>query len=211
VRRGRRSAPYTAPMFAPDGVELWLVRHGETESSRDGRLAGWIDVPLTERGRAQAAALHPLLAAERFDGTYASDLSRALETARLAWGEPRLDPRLREVSFGRFEGALWEELETEHRTALEGFREFALPGGESLRDVRARVLSFLAELSPGCWLLFTHGAVIRILTHDLGEDRFLPTGAVAVLDWTARRIVRLIEPQDVRREDRETRGATRET
>lgn len=187
-------------MAQTDAVELWLVRHGETESSRDGRLAGWVDVPLTALGRAQAAALRPLLAGARFTGSYASDLSRALETARLAWGEPWVEARLREVSFGRFEGSLWQDLEGKHRTALETFREFALPGGESLTQVRGRVLSFLAELPPGRWLLFTHGAVIRILTHDLGEDRFLPTGAVVVVDWSARRILRLFEPPDARGE-----------
>ncbi|HSD65513.1 MAG TPA: histidine phosphatase family protein, partial [Vicinamibacteria bacterium] len=91
--------------------ELWLVRHGETPASRGRTLAGWTDVPLTEHGEGQAAALRPLVAGERFDGVWSSDLRRAVTTARLAWGEPRPDARLREMSFGTLEGRPWADLE----------------------------------------------------------------------------------------------------
>ena len=54
-------------------LELWLVRHGETTHSRDGLLAGWVDIPLTELGEAQAAAVAPVLAGERFDDVEGRD------------------------------------------------------------------------------------------------------------------------------------------
>jgi len=167
-------------------LELWLVRHGETTHSRDGLLAGWVDVPLTDAGVAQAAAVAPLLAAERFDSVWCSDLSRAVRTAELAWGEARRDPRLREINFGRLEGLPWVTLEDPLKQALISFSGFAPPGGETIEAMRDRVHSFLAELTPGRHLLFTHGGVIRALTREVGEDSFLPTGSVVGLDWTAR-------------------------
>jgi probable phosphoglycerate mutase len=167
-------------------LELWLVRHGETTHSRDGLLAGWVDVPLTEAGVAQAAAVAPLLAAERFDSVWSSDLSRAVRTAELAWGEARRESRLREINFGRLEGLPWVTLEDSLKQALVAFSGFAPPGGETIEAMRERVHSFLAELPPGRHLLFTHGGVIRALTREVGEDSFLPTGSVVGLDWTAR-------------------------
>jgi 2,3-bisphosphoglycerate-dependent phosphoglycerate mutase len=169
--------------------ELWLVRHGETPASKGRTLAGWADVPLTEHGEDEASALRPLLAGERFDGVWSSDLRRAVRTARLAWGEPRQDARLREMSFGSLEGQLWETLDPRAQEALARFEGFAAPGGETFEDLRARVLSFLDGLPCGRHLVFTHGGVVRLLSREVGEDRFVPTGTLLVLDWDARRLL----------------------
>lgn len=169
--------------------ELWLVRHGETPASRGRSLAGWTDVPLTAYGEEQASALRPLLAGERFDGVWCSDLVRALTTARLAWGEPRQDPRLREMGFGALEGLPWDTLPPAQQEGIARFEGFAAPGGESFDGLRARVHSFVAELGPGRHLLFTHGGVVRVLSREAGEDHFVPTGTLLVLDWDARRLV----------------------
>ncbi len=169
--------------------ELWLVRHGETLASRGRTLAGWSDVPLTEHGEDQACALRPLLAGERFDGVWSSDLRRALTTARLAWGEPRQDTRLREMSFGSLEGQPWDKLDADAKEALERFEGFAAPGGERFGDLRARVLSFLDGLPAGRHLVFTHGGVVRLLSREAGEDRFVPTGTLLVVDWDSRRLL----------------------
>jgi probable phosphoglycerate mutase len=170
-------------------LELWLVRHGETPSSRDGILAGWDDVPLTEKGVAQAEAVRPVLDGSPFAGVWSSDLRRAIHTALLAWGQPVADPRLREINFGGLEGARWETLEEVHKKALINFDAFNPPGGETLEEVRERVSGFLSELPPGRHLLFTHGGVIRLLTREVGEDGFVPTGTVVVLDWTHRAVL----------------------
>jgi len=169
--------------------ELWLVRHGETPASRGQRLAGWTDVPLTERGEDQASALRPLLAGERFEGVWSSDLRRAVATARLAWGEPQQDARLREMGFGSLEGRLWASLDPQVEEALARFEGFAAPGGETFGDLRARVLSFLGGLPAGRHLVFTHGGVVRLLSREVGEDYFVPTGTLLVLDWDARRLL----------------------
>jgi 2,3-bisphosphoglycerate-dependent phosphoglycerate mutase len=171
------------------GLELWLVRHGETTHSRDGILAGWGDVPLTAIGENQASAVRPLLAGERFTGVWSSDLSRAVRTARLAWGEATPEPRLREINFGELEGHPWATLDDGLKQALSGFAGFSPPGGETIEAMRGRVGSFLAELPPGRHLLFTHGGVIRALTREVGEDAFQPTGTVVALDWTARKLL----------------------
>ncbi len=169
--------------------ELWLVRHGETPASRGRTLAGWSDVPLTDHGERQACALRSLLAGQRFDGAWSSDLRRAVTTARLAWGEPRQDARLREMSFGSLEGQLWDTLDAQAQEALARFEGFAAPGGESFEDLRSRVLAFLDELPAGRHLVFTHGGVIRLLSRELGEDGFVPTGTLLVVDWDGRRLL----------------------
>ena len=169
--------------------ELWLVRHGETPASRGRTLAGWADVPLTARGEEQAAALRPLLADHRFDGVWSSDLRRAVTTARLAWGEPRQDARLREMSFGALEGRPWEALDAGFQEGLARFEGFAAPEGEGFDDLRGRVLSFVDGLPPGRHALFTHGGVVRLLSREVGVDQFVPTGTLLVVDWDERRLV----------------------
>jgi probable phosphoglycerate mutase len=152
-------------------------------------LAGWTNVPLTPEGERQAAALRPRLSGETFDSVWASDLDRAVNSARLAWGEPRQDARLREMSFGAWEGRTWEALEPSEQDGLIRFSGFTAPGGESFEALRARVLSLVDGLGPGRHLLFTHGGVVRLLSREAGADSFVPTGTLVVLDWEARRIV----------------------
>ncbi len=169
---------------------LWLVRHGQTPASLARSLAGWADVPLTDYGEEQAAALRPFFAGERFVGVWSSDLRRALQTARLAWGEPRADRRLREMSFGTLEGAPVETIEPRWQQALSRFEGFEPPGGETFDELRTRVFDFLDGLAPGPHLVFTHGGVVRLLSRELGEDYFVPTGTLLVLDWDGRRVLR---------------------
>jgi 2,3-bisphosphoglycerate-dependent phosphoglycerate mutase len=169
--------------------ELWLVRHGETPASLGRTLAGWADVPLTERGEQQAKALQGVLDGERFEGVWSSDLRRAVTTARLAWGEPRQDARLREMSFGSLEGRPWEALDSALQEGLARFEGFAAPGGETFDALRSRVLAFVDGLEPGRHLVFTHGGVVRLLSREVGEDHFVPTGTLLVVDWEDRRLV----------------------
>ena len=172
-----------------DHLELWLVRHGETPASRDGILAGWADVPLTSRGVEQAEAVRPVLAGERFDSVWCSDLQRAVDTARLAYGRARREPRLREINFGALEGHAWAALDPAVRRSFAEFNGFHPAGGETLEQVRARVHAFLAGLPNGRHLIFTHGGVIRLLTRQCGHDTFVPTGTVVAVDWSRAAIV----------------------
>ncbi len=178
-------------------TEIWLVRHGETTANASNVLSGWTDVALTARGEEQARALLPILSQERFDAIWSSDLKRAVATARLASGLPesalRKDARIREMNFGEMEARRWDEVAAELRTGLLGFVAFRAPGGETLAEFKARVRAFADGLPPGRHLVFTHGGVIRTLTMDLGEDRFIGNGALCVLNWTGRKIVSVRE------------------
>jgi len=170
--------------------ELWLVRHGETPASKGRTLAGWADVPLTDHGEAQAAALRPVLEGERFDGVWSSDLRRAVRTAVLAFaGAARPDARLREMSFGTLEGQAWETLDEKWQSALVRFEGFEPPGGETFDDLRRRVFGFVEALAPGRHLLFTHGGVVRLLSREVGADEFVSTGTLLAIDWDARRLL----------------------
>ncbi len=173
-----------------------MVRHGESEASAARRLAGQSDPPLTGRGRAEAARLRPRLEGETFAGVWSSDLARAVETARLAWGEVAVDRRLRELDFGDYEGRSYDDVGLGLGMLLLRFRDFAVPGGESHGRLRTRVHEFLAPLRPGRHLVFSHGGVIRVLTQEVGLDRFVPTASVVRLDWTSRRLLGVDRPGD---------------
>ena len=178
-------------------MELWLVRHGETTYSHGKRVAGWSDPPLTELGRTQAQALRAVFDGSAFDGVWSSDLVRAVESARLAWGEPVADRRLRECNFGTLEGCTYAEADGDYAAVFRTFRSFQSPEGESHDQLRERVHGFLASLAPGRHLLVVHGGVIRVITQDLGLDRFVATGSLVVVDWAARRLLRLHEPGNI--------------
>ena len=172
-------------------VELWLVRHGESVANSQGKISGWHDVELSPRGRAMAEALRPLLAPETFDSFVASDLIRAQETARLAYGEPAVDRRIKELDFGDLEGKRWDDLTESTRNEILAFSEDCAPGGESISVFERRIFDYLEGLTPGRHLLFVHGGVIRLVLRQMGYDRFVPPTSVAVVDWTHRALLEL--------------------
>ncbi|RDI94734.1 histidine phosphatase family protein [Meiothermus sp. QL-1] len=170
--------------------EVWLVRHGETLWNAEGRLTGWSDVPLSPKGEDQARRLGDWLRRERFEGVLASDLRRAVETARLAYAEPELQlEALREIDFGELDGLPWAALPEVHRQALLAFEGFQAPGGESVEAFRRRVFGVLEGLGVGRYLVFTHGGVLRLVLRALGRDTFLPPCAVVGVDWQQRRLL----------------------
>lgn len=169
-----------------DAVRLWLVRHGETEWNTARRFQGSTDLPLNDAGRNQAASLAVALTGRTFDGVWSSDLIRAVETARIAVGEPAVDERLREMDFGEMEGEVWDELPADVQAALVRFDGFEAPGGESIDAFRARVVEFCDALPAGDHLLVTHGGVVRLLRRACGDDGFPGNGEVVTLDWSAR-------------------------
>jgi probable phosphoglycerate mutase len=147
---------------APD---IWLVRHGATEWSANGRHTGRTDIPLTDDGRAGAAALCPILFRTRFALVLTSPLSRARETARLAgFADAEVDDDLREWDYGDYEGLTTPAI----RETDPGWTVFRRdpPNGETAEHVAARVTCVLDRVSssPGPVLLFAHSHVLRVLT-----------------------------------------------
>jgi 2,3-bisphosphoglycerate-dependent phosphoglycerate mutase len=145
---------------------LLLARHGETDWNRDLRIQGSSDIELNELGLEQARSLAAELAEVEIDAVYTSDLSRARVTAEVVAAakglEVRLDPRLRERSFGSWEGLGREEI-VARREAEEDH------DGESDEQVRARVLAAIdeiAEAHPGEQVLVvSHGGALNSLWH----------------------------------------------
>jgi probable phosphoglycerate mutase len=130
---------------------LHLVRHGQSTANSEGRLAGQLEFPLTDLGRAQARAAAVLL------GTVvevrSSSLSRARETAALLVPhvEATIDDRFIELDYGEADGAINAELPASFWAAWVSDLDFAPPGGESLRSCSTRVRVGLEELfgTPG--------------------------------------------------------------
>ncbi|MCL2325293.1 MAG: thymidine kinase [Proteobacteria bacterium] len=180
------------PMRLP-AVELWLVRHGQTDANAAGVLSGWHNAQMTPVGIEQAKALRQKLAHVEFDSVYSSDLDRAVETARLACGEPERTPALREIFFGDYEGKRIEDVDQDWVRSLYQFNAFEAPGGESVEETTKRVTGFFESLKPGRHLVVCHGGVIRTISRHIGEDRFINNGAVLVVDWTHKRIISHID------------------
>lgn len=156
-------------------TRIIAVRHGETAWNVDTRIQGHLDIPLNDHGHWQARQLARSLAGEPISAIYASDLQRALATARAvadATGAPlHTDLGLRERSFGTLEGKTFAEIEREHpEHALRWRRrdpDYAPPGGESLLDLRARVTAAAHRLAAqhpgGLVVLVAHGGPLDVL------------------------------------------------
>ena len=156
-------------------VRVLAIRHGETAWNVDTRIQGQLDIGLNDTGRWQAQRLADTLAAEGIDAIYASDLSRAHETARRVADRVNLvvqtDPGLRERHFGVFEGQTWAEIETKHPAESLRWRQreadFGPPGGETLRGFYERVVATASRLVAGhagqTVALVAHGGVLDCL------------------------------------------------
>ncbi|HET9435386.1 MAG TPA: histidine phosphatase family protein [Candidatus Limnocylindrales bacterium] len=171
---------------------MWLVRHGETEWARLGRHTGHTDIPLTDAGRAQAAALAPRLDGRAFGAILSSPLVRALDTARIAGFAERvtLDPDLREWDYGADEGRTTLEIRGE-RPGWTIWRH-GVQGGEAIEAVAARVDRVIARARAGTGdtLCFAHGHVLRVLAARWiglppsgGARMALATGTISILGW----------------------------
>lgn len=154
---------------------LWLIRHGETAWNANQRFQGWSDIPLNERGRDQARLLGERLQnVPPFDAVYVSDRLRALETAQIIVGDSAslmLEPRLREINFGKFEGLTMAEIRDRYpqeAAAWQADNHGNPHDGETLDAVAQRVGAFLDELRAQSapekrTLIVAHGGTLGIL------------------------------------------------
>jgi probable phosphoglycerate mutase len=152
---------------------LLLARHGESDWNRARRWQGFADRPLTERGRAQAAALAERLEKFPLDAVYSSDLVRAGSTAQAVAEAQGLDvvqlPALREVDVGEWQGLTRDEAEDRFP---DGFRRWQAGGtgwekGETYGEMSARVLKAVTGITGdhegGRVLIVSHGGPIRAI------------------------------------------------
>jgi broad specificity phosphatase PhoE len=171
-------------------VEVWLLRHAETEWSRDGRHTGRTDVPLTEEGRDRARALRNRIAGRGFALVLSSPLSRARDTAELAGLTPQLRDDLLEFDYGDYEGITTAQIR-EQRPDWYLWRD-GCPGGETAEDVGRRVDRVIDEAlaAEGDVALVAHGHVLRALAARwagqpaaFGGRLRLDTGTVSILGF----------------------------
>jgi len=171
---------------------VYLVRHGETAWSLSGQHTGRADIPLTERGEAEARTLANRLAGLQVVKVLASPLIRARRTAELAGfaGKLEVDVDLMEWDYGGYEGRRTADIRKEQprwNPFLDGY-----PGGETVAQVAARADRVIARVRAlqGNALLFAHRDILRMLIArwiDLpaqqGRRFDLQTGSLSVLGY----------------------------
>ena len=164
-------------------LHLMLVRHGETEWNVQRRYQGQTDVLLSAIGRRQAHFVAERLAGQKIDAIYASDLSRAWETAQIIAEKSGLEvspePRLRELKFGILEGLTFDEAEAQYPEMIAAWlKDFnnTPEGAETIDAFNARIISLLDDLKEKhdeqIVLLVGHGGSLsEILRVVLGLSR----------------------------------------
>ncbi|WP_433413636.1 histidine phosphatase family protein [Microtetraspora malaysiensis] len=178
-------------------MDVILLRHGETEWSRDGRHTGLTDLPLTERGEEQARALGRVVRGRAFALALSSPARRARETARLAGlSAVETDPHLWEWDYGGYEGITTPEIRAT-RPGWYLWRDGVVPGdaahpGESVTHVGERADKVIARIraADGDVVLVSHGHFLRVLAArwlglPAGDGRFfrLDTGTYSALGF----------------------------
>jgi probable phosphoglycerate mutase len=172
--------------------KVYLLRHGETEWSLNGRHTGVTDIPLTENGRKLARQLQPILAREKFVMVLTSPLQRARETCELAGlgTVASVDRDLMEWNYGEYEGLTTEQIR-QTRPDWSVFRD-GCPGGESPLQVSVRADRIVSRVRAmdGNVALFSHGHILRVLaarwinlSASYGENFLLDTATLNVLGY----------------------------
>ena len=164
---------------------FYLVRHGQTDWNRAGKIQGTTDIPLNETGRQQAEQLATVLkerigysAETRIDAVYASPLARAFQTAEILAKEEKLPLRrltgLRERDFGYWEGKSWQQVEAKDPDEFHLWREqpmVGIPsGGESRKSCEARserAIRQILEETAGDAVIVAHGGILVFLMNYL--------------------------------------------
>ncbi len=193
-------------------IQLWLIRHGETQWSLDGRHTSRTDLPLTDRGRERARWLHQAMAGTKFSAVFVSPRLRARETCELAgYGDRAIvEPNLQEWNYGEAEGKTTAQMREIYGDQWSVWTS-PLVGGETVDEVGERadevIKRSLAAGSAGeAVALFAHAHILRILAARWiglpaagGSSLALDTGSVSVLGFE--RETRVISKWNRLRED----------
>lgn len=178
--------------MAATDLELWLIRHGETEWSLSGAHTSRTDIPLTERGRERAREIRKYFQGKTFSMVLTSPMQRARETCSIAgYGDvAQVDSDLSEWNYGVYEGRTTKDIQKE----IPGWSVWANPiiDGETIDQVAARANRVIARAAAkgGSVALFAHAHILRILAACwiesppvMGSRLALGTGAVSTLGF----------------------------
>lgn len=156
-------------------TKVIFIRHGQTEWNINGRYQGQSDVPLSAKGIEQAKLLAKNFPIADIAAVYASDLSRAMTTAKIVAAKFNLqvqsEPSFRELNFGDWEGLTYDEIVSGWHDAMENFLLhpdiLVVPHGESFQMVQKRAVARLNELIANhegdTIVIVAHGAVLRTM------------------------------------------------
>ncbi|MCC9205727.1 histidine phosphatase family protein [Arthrobacter sp. zg-Y769] len=198
------------PDLTPSGTRLprlWLLRHGETEWSREGNYTGLTDIPLTAEGEAQARGAREKIGPVKFDRVLTSPLVRARRTAELVgYPDAEVVPHAHEWDYGDNEGRNSRQVRAENPGYL--IWKDGVPNGETLAQVAQRADLIISSVQAGSGtamdrdpgatpvekvLLVAHGHFLRILAArwlglppEMGRHFALSTAAVCTLGWDKR-------------------------
>lgn len=174
--------------------QLWLLRHGATEWSRNGRHTGTTDLALLPEGEREALALKPVLMEQRFAAVFSSPLQRARRTCELAGlgDQMQIVEEIREWDYGDYEGITTPQI----RETVPGWTVWShgCPNGEQAEQVRIRcsqaIDKALSAPGDGDVALFAHGHILRAFTGTwlglgaaAGGLFKLNTASVSILGW----------------------------
>jgi len=159
-------------------TRIYLIPHGEVEGAGTRRYNGHADVSLSERGVAQYHLMKERLAGRNISACYTSDLVRCVVGAEIIGSRlgltPVLEPGLRELDIGIWEGKTWAELQSKYplewQARIADIVNYRVPGGESLNDLHARiipVINAIVERHRGeDVLVVAHGGANRVILLD---------------------------------------------
>ena len=174
---------------------IYVIRHGQTDWNKEGRIQGQVNVPLNEEGIKQAKQAGQEIAGKKFDAVYCSPLLRTKQTCQYAYGSEGViyDDRLMERDFGSQEGIKRAEVDFVSFWT-EGSEENS-QCGETIGQMTERVVNFLDEITAKYKgkdvLLVTHGGVIMIMNayfYGMPKDNnflnyLVTNGAVSKFDY----------------------------
>ncbi len=164
-------------------TELIMIRHGETDINKKHLYCGWNEAGLNDRGMKEAERLRDVLAEEKIDIIYSSDLRRSLHTAEIinSVHSVSIIPSygLRELNFGQWQDISFEEISSlypeEYKKWIENWLSYRIPDGESMIDFYERVTQTSDEIietnKNSKILIVTHSGPIRcIMSKYIGEN-----------------------------------------
>jgi probable phosphoglycerate mutase len=173
-------------------LEIWLIRHGETEWSLSGQHSGRYDLPLTAHGEEEARLTARALNGRSFDLVLCSPLQRARRTCEIAGYLPhaRIEPDIQEWDYGDCTGYTREQLAAQH--GAWSIWDGPVPNGESIHQIAARARRVIDSLSSrsGSVAIFAHGHFLRVFATQFlglppqhGRNLALHTASVSILGF----------------------------
>jgi alpha-ribazole phosphatase len=155
-------------------MNIYLLRHGETEENKNKFYYGKLDVSLNQTGRSQIEAVKGTMQSINFQKVYISQRKRTMETAEIVMADKFVefiaDKRINEMDFGAFEGKTYEQIKSlypkEYEQWGKDWKNFCPPQGESYKEFYSRIHDFMEDikkLEQENILIVTHGGVIRTI------------------------------------------------